>query len=94
MTGGSDSAVTVFDVSSGQMTDRLTSHNAWVWSIAFTKDGQNMFTCSSDRSMKIWFKNGGKWTAKIQVGGHSHRVSMVSLEANSGRRLVTSSLDR
>ena len=53
MTGGDNSCVTIWNVDHQQITDSLRQHTAWIWSIQFTKEGDYMFTCSSDRTMKV-----------------------------------------
>lgn len=94
MTGGDDSCVGVWDVTSGTQIDRLSVHRAWIWSIQFTKDGQFMFTSSSDRTFKVWKNNGGNWNALYTLGGHSHRVSMLSIRPHVEDKIVSSALDR
>ncbi|XP_045175580.2 NACHT domain- and WD repeat-containing protein 1-like isoform X2 [Mercenaria mercenaria] len=93
MTGGDDSCVSIWNGNNGTYQTKLKEHNAWIWTIKFTPDGKHMFTGSSDRSMKVWRQTGGSWSVIATVGGHSHRVSMISLEEN-GNKLVTSSIDR
>ena len=95
MSGGDDSAVTIWDSGNGAPVASLKRHTAWIWCIKFTKDGQRMFTCSSDRTMKIWARQSDtSWVDFVSVGGHSHRVSMVAIDRSTEAKLVTSSLDR
>ena len=93
MTGGDDSCVGIWNSETGGFMSKMRKHNAWIWSIQFTPDGKHMFTGSSDRSMKVWRLEGSNWDVIATVGGHSHRVSMISI-TRSGDKLVTSSLDR
>ncbi|KAL4224823.1 hypothetical protein ACF0H5_015519 [Mactra antiquata] len=94
MSGGDDSCVSIWNHSDGQFVTRLRQHNAWIWNLKFTQDGMHMFTCSSDRTMKVWSAVNDSWDVVATVGGHSHRVCMVSLEPGRESKMVTSSLDR
>lgn len=93
MTGGDDSCVSIWDSVSGEYQTKIKQHTAWIWSIKFTVDGSHMFTGSSDRTMKVWKQTGNTWSVIATVGGHSHRVSMISLNGE-GNKIVTSSIDR
>ena len=99
MTGGDNSAVTIWETASGSIHTRLTGitnqHKAWIWCVRFDSTGSHMFTCSSDRSMKIWQRKGPvTWSVLKTIGGHSHRVCMASIEPGRGSKMVTSALDR
>ncbi|XP_052812431.1 NACHT domain- and WD repeat-containing protein 1-like [Mya arenaria] len=98
MTGGDNSAVTIWDANNGTISSRLkgikNQHTAWIWSIKFDTTGKHMFTCSSDRSMKIWrLADEGVWSVLKTVAGHSHRFCMSSIEPGLESKLVTCSLD-
>ena len=43
--------------------------------------------------LQVWRDNGG-WNVIATVGGHSHRVSMASIQPGKEEKMVTSSLDR
>jgi WD40 repeat protein len=93
MTGSADNHITVWDAENGACVDKLGGHSAWIWSIKITKDGTNMFSSSSDRSIKLWKYTKDKiWKIVSTFYGHSHRVVCSAMDSME-TRLVSSSLD-
>ncbi len=91
LTGGDNSAITVWDGNSGSAINQWRGHQGWIWGLAYTADGDRVLSCSSDRSLKVWNANNG--SVLVSLGGHLHRVCWASLAPSGGNSFVTCSLD-
>src|SRR5204863_7169201 len=56
--GGCDRIVNVWDLSAGVLNAKLEqsieNHADWVFGVAFAGDNQHLFTCSRDKTAKVW----------------------------------------
>lgn len=56
--GGCDRIVNVWDLSAGILNAKLEqsieNHADWVFGVAFAGDNQHLFTCSRDKTAKVW----------------------------------------
>lgn len=56
--GGCDRVVNVWDLSAGILNAKLEqsieNHADWVFGVAFAGDNQHLFTCSRDKTAKVW----------------------------------------
>ncbi|KAI9373897.1 WD domain protein, partial [Aspergillus egyptiacus] len=59
----------------------LEGHSGWVWSVAFSADGQLLASGSGDQTIKLWDPATG--TLKHTLGGHSDWVWSVAFSADS-----------
>jgi len=67
--GSFDAVVRIWDVSTGQLVERLHGHWDGVWSVAFTPDGKGLVSGSSDRTLKFWDLSGMGAVAKRKSDG-------------------------
>jgi WD40 repeat protein len=56
--GGCDRLVTVWDIGTGVAAAKqqsvIENHADWVFGVAFGPDGKHLFTCSRDKTAKVW----------------------------------------
>src|SRR5262245_43522614 len=56
--GGNDRMVNIFDLSAGyanaKVEQAIENHADWVFGVAFSPDGKQLFTCSRDKTAKVW----------------------------------------
>jgi len=67
--GSMDAVVRIWDVSTGQLVERLRGHWGGVTSVAFTPDGKGLVSGSSDKTSKFWDLSGMGAVAKRKSGG-------------------------
>jgi len=67
--GSMDADVRMWDVSTGQLVERLRGHRGIVWSVAFTPDGKGLVSGSSDETLKFWDLSGMGVVAKGKSDG-------------------------
>ena len=67
--GSLDAVVRIWDVSTGQLVERLRGHRHSVSSVAFTPDGEGLVSGSSDRTLKFWDLSGMDAVAKGKSDG-------------------------
>jgi len=67
--GSVDAVVRIWDVSTGQLVERLRGHRASIWSVAFTPDGKGLVSGSSDKTLKFWDLSGMVAVAKRKSDG-------------------------
>jgi WD40 repeat protein len=68
----------------------LEGHSDWVWSVAFSPDGQRLASASADRTVKTWDPQTGVCQQTLE--GHSHWVWSVAFSPD-GQRLASASRD-
>jgi dipeptidyl aminopeptidase/acylaminoacyl peptidase len=68
----------------------LTGHNNSVWSVSFSPDGQTIATGSSDKTVKLWNRDG---TLLKTLTGHNDSVWSVSFSPD-GQTIATGSSDK
>ncbi|KAM7190941.1 hypothetical protein V8F33_009174 [Rhypophila sp. PSN 637] len=69
----------------------LEGHSDWVWSVAFSPDGQRLASGSEDQTIKIWDPASSQCLQTLE--GHSRRVQSVAFSPD-GQRLASGSDDR
>ena len=67
--GSMDAVVRIWDVSTGQLVERLRGHRGSVRSIAFTPDGKGLVSGSWDNTLKFWDLSGMGAAAKRKSDG-------------------------
>jgi len=67
--GSLDTVVRIWDVSTGQLVERLRGHRDSVYSVAFTPDGKGLVSGSLDKTLKFWDLSGMGAVAKRKSDG-------------------------
>ena len=67
--GSMDADVRMWDVSTGQLVERLRGHRHSVSSVAFTPDGKGLVSGSLDKTLKFWDLSGMGAVAKHKSDG-------------------------
>jgi len=67
--GSMDAVVRIWDVSTGQLVERLRGHWGGINSVAFTPDGKGLVSGSSDKTLKFWDLSGMGAVAKSKSDG-------------------------
>jgi len=62
--GSMDADVRIWNVSTGQLVERLRGHWGGINSVAFTPDGKGLVSGSSDKTLKFWDLSGMGAVAK------------------------------
>ena len=76
---------------SGQLEQTLTGHEAAVWAVAITPDGQRALSASDDRTLKLWNLQSGQLEQTLT--GHEAAVWAVAITPD-GQRALSASSDR
>ena len=88
--GGFDRTIRLWDVVTGECIKTFLGHQAPVWAVAFSADGQTLASGSADKTIKLWDVETGKCRQTLE--GHTREVR--SLAFSTGNRLVSGSFDR
>jgi WD40 repeat protein/tRNA A-37 threonylcarbamoyl transferase component Bud32 len=86
---GDDECVYLWEVDAGRKR-KLAGHNAAVFDVAFSPDGQRLASASRDGTVKVWDVYEGSELLTCQ--GHTHTVMAVTFSAD-GARLASASFD-
>jgi WD40 repeat protein len=86
-----DGTVRLWDARTGQALQVLEGHHHWVWSVAFSPDGQTLASSGSDRTVRLWDVTTG--ASLHALNGHSQAVRTVAFGAD-GRTVISGSDDR
>ena len=78
-------------IAHGRRPSMQTGHKGWIFSVAFSPDGQRLVTGSSDSTGKVWDAASGRELLTLE--GHNDTVWSVAFSPD-GRRIVTGSADR
>jgi WD40 repeat protein len=86
-----DGTIRLWDALTGEALHVFEGHSAWVWSVAFSPDGQTLASSGSDCTMRLWNVATG---ASLRVlTGHTQPVRAVAF-AGDGRTVISGSDDR
>ncbi|RXG54605.1 putative cytosolic iron-sulfur protein assembly protein CIAO1-like protein [Armadillidium vulgare] len=71
----------------------LEGHNDKVWHVAWHPNGKTLASCSSDKTIRIWAKEGEKWVCKTVLDdGHTRTIRSVSWSP-CGKYMASASFD-
>ena len=87
--GGFDHTIRLWDVETGECLKILQGHQAAVWAIAFSADGQTLASGSADKTIKLWDLEIGECLETLE--GHIQGVRAIAF--GTGDRLVSGSFD-
>ena len=94
--GGEGGFLHVYDSTSCQRLAELKGHTQWVNSVAFSPNGQTLFSASTDNTLKIWnvaTEDAESWACRKTLVGHSSAVWCIS-ESPCGKYLASGSGDK
>jgi len=86
-----DYTVKIWETSTGREVHTLRGHSSWVYSVAFSPDGQYALTGSLDNTAKLW--NVATGEEVYTLGDHSSSVRSVAFSPD-GKYILTGSADR
>ncbi|MFM6748888.1 MAG: protein kinase domain-containing protein [Dolichospermum sp.] len=75
----------------GKLLQTLTGHSDWVWSVAYSPDGQTLASGSVDKTIKLWNVKTGNLLQTLT--GHSNSVRSVAYSPD-GQTLASGSDDK
>ncbi len=88
---GLSSNIYVWDLISGKLSQTLTGHLDWVWSIEISADGKTLFSTGEDRTIRTWDLHAG--ICQTIFRAHQQRIWTISLTPD-GQHLISGSEDR
>lgn len=93
ISGGKDGYIRVWNIKNGTKLQAIPAHNYAVYQLLFSEDGKNIYTCSRDKSIKIWDTVSLSVLQKIdtKAKGHRHSVNALLLLNDT---LISSSDDK
>ncbi len=77
----------------GTELQTLDGHESSVKCVSFCKDEQILASASSDKTIKLWHRNGEKWSCHKTLKGHRQSVNSISFIPD-GKILISGSDDR
>ncbi|MBD3886801.1 NACHT domain-containing protein [Phormidium tenue FACHB-886] len=84
-----DQTIKLWNPHTGKCLSTLRGHTAWVWSLAWSSDGQTLASGSCDHTIKLWNASTGECLNTLR--GHTNMVFSVAW--NGDRRLASGSSD-
>jgi len=90
-TGSADCTIKLWNYKTGKCLQTLLGHTSWVWSIAFSPNGQYLVSTSYDQTVKLWNVRTGKCLRTLIE--HTASVVTVSFSPN-GQHFATGGFDR
>ncbi|MEK7217017.1 MAG: protein kinase, partial [Chloroflexota bacterium] len=88
LAAASGNTLLVWDAATGEQLQTMRGHTGWVWSVAFSPDGRQLASASSDATVRIWDRQSG--AELLILRGHTWAVRGVAFSPD-GRRLVSGS---
>jgi len=85
--GSMDADVSMWDVSTGQLVERLRGHWGGVCGVAFTPDGKGLVSGSWDKTLKFWDLSGMGAVAKRKSDGERDDKSSPCTINFTGRKV-------
>lgn len=88
----------VFTVASSEMPsirllNSFRAHEGVVWYVSWSPNGNDLLTCSSDKSVKCWSRMGDTWAVKETMDGiHKKSIRACEMSPNGTFRLCAASI--
>ncbi|BAU67481.1 WD-repeat protein (plasmid) [Stanieria sp. NIES-3757] len=89
--GSTDNAIAIWDYQQGQLIQTLQGHDNWVFSVAFSPEGQTLASASHDQTVRLWNIETGEYLHICR--GHNHLVSSVAFHPH-GQIVASGSQDQ
>lgn len=71
--------VALVEMPSIRLLNSFRAHEGVVWYVSWSPDGNDLLTCSSDKSVKCWSRMGDTWAVKETMDG-IHKKSIRACE--------------
>jgi WD40 repeat protein/DNA-binding SARP family transcriptional activator len=91
LSGGKDSMVILWDVTTGQTIHRMAGHKGMVLGVAFSPDGKTAISGADDKTLILWDVATGKITRRME--GHTDAVRCVAF-SRDGKTIISGSGDK
>jgi WD40 repeat protein/tRNA A-37 threonylcarbamoyl transferase component Bud32 len=89
--GSDDKTIKLWNLGTQKKIFTLAGHSGWIWSVAFSPDGQILASGSADKTIKLWNLLTGKEIRTLK--GHTAGVASVAFSTD-GKTLASASLDQ
>lgn len=89
--GSYDQTIKLWDISTGDCLQTLQGHDNWVWTLAFSPDGNLLASGSGDHTIKLWHLATGQCIQTLQ--GHTSRIWSIAFSPR-GDVLASGSSDQ
>ena len=87
---GTSIGIWLYDAHTGVELALLTGHTDWVWSVAFSPDGETLASGSLDDTIRLWDARTGEYQQTLE--GHTDWVLSVAFSPD-GSTLASGSMD-
>jgi platelet-activating factor acetylhydrolase IB subunit alpha len=91
LSGSRDKTIMLWDGATATCLKVYTGHNNWVRTVWLGCQGKNFFSCSDDKSVRVWDLSNGRNT-KTTENAHSHFVTAMGFSSNQ-RLMATGGVD-
>jgi WD40 repeat protein len=91
VSGSTDHTIKLWEIKSGNCLKTFEGHTNWVFSVAFSPNGDTVVSGSHDQSVKLWNVKTGKCLSTFT--GHEHLVSSVAFSFD-GEIIASGSQDQ